>query len=147
MNKYGKGGAIFIVLIPIILVMTFLIFDTIIGFITNKNYEKVTEKILTEIMTDEELGVEDYNEEIKRAYERKGFETDMLVVETNDYDVYVENEHKYFNLLTSLSKNPGEEVEIKILGVTFKVKKNSIARLKVIASYDYEGNVVFEYTK
>ena len=67
MNKYGKGGAIFIVLIPIILVMTFLIFDTIIGFITNKNYEKVTEKILTEIMTDEELGVEDYNEEIKRA--------------------------------------------------------------------------------
>lgn len=147
MNKNGKGGTIFIVLIPLILIVTLIIVDTIVSFTTKKNYEKVTESILTEIMTNDEIYVEDYSDEIKRAYERKGYETDMLVVEANSYDVYLENEHEYFNLFSSLSNKRGDDGEIKILGVTFKVKKNSVARLKVTASYDYEGNIVFEYTK
>ena len=147
MNKYGKGGTIFIALIPVILIVTLVVVDTIISFTINKNYEKVTEKILTDIMTNSEVYVEDYSGEIKRAYERKGYETDMLVVEANSYDVYVENEHKYFNLFSSLLNKRGDDGEIKILGVTFKVKKNSIARLKVTATYDYENNLVFEYTK
>ena len=147
MNKCGKGGTIFIVLIPVILIVTLVIVDTIVNFTTNKNYEKVTENILTEIMTNDEIYVEDYNEEIKRAYERKGYETDMLVVELKDYGVYLENEHEYFNLFSSLTNKNGEDGEIKILGATFKVKKNSVARLKVSASYDYEDNIIFEYTK
>lgn len=147
MNKNGKGGTIFIVLIPLILVVTLIIVDTIVSFTTKKNYEKVTESILTEIMTNDEIYVEDYSDEIKRAYERKGYETDMLVVEANSYDVYLENEHEYFNLFSSLSNKRGDDGEIKILGVTFKVKKNSVARLKVTATYDYENNIVFEYTK
>lgn len=147
MNKNGKGGTIFIVLIPLILIVTLIIVDTLVSFTTKKNYEKVTESILTEIMTNGEVYVEDYSDEIKRAYERKGYETDMLVVEANSYDVYLENEHEYFNLFSSLSNKRGDDGEIKILGVTFKVKKNSVAKLKVTASYDYEGNIVFEYTK
>ena len=147
MNKTGKGGTIFIVLIPVILIVTLIIVDTIVSFTTNKTYQKVTENILTEIMTNEEIYVEDYSEEIKRAYERKGYETDMLVVEANSYDIYLENEHKYFNLFSSLTNKHGDDGEIKILGVTFKVKKNSIVRLKVTALYDYEDNIVFEYTK
>ena len=147
MNKNGKGGTIFIVLIPLILIVTLIIVDTLVSFTTKKNYEKVTESILTEIMTNGEIYVEDYSDEIKRAYERKGYETDMLVVEANSYDVYLENEHEYFNLFSSLSNKRGDDGEIKILGVTFKVKKNSVARLKVTATYDYEGNIVFEYTK
>ena len=147
MNKNGKGGTIFIVLIPLILIVTLIIVDTLVSFTTKKNYEKVTESILTEIMTNGEVYVEDYSDEIKRAYERKGYETDMLVVEANSYDVYLENEHEYFNLFSSLSNKRGDDGEIKILGVTFKVKKNSVARLKVTATYDYEGNIVFEYTK
>lgn len=147
MNKNGKGGTIFIVLIPLILVVTLIIVDTIVSFTTKKNYEKVTESILTEIMTNDEIYVEDYSDEIKRAYERKGYETDMLVVEANSYDVYLENEHEYFNLFSSLSNKRGDDGEIKILGVTFKVKKNSVVRLKVTVTYDYENNIVFEYTK
>ena len=147
MNKNGKGGTIFILLIPLILVVTLIIVDTIVSFTTKKNYEKVTESILTEIMTNDEINVEDYSDEIKRAYERKGYETDMLVVEANSYDVYLENEHEYFNLFSSLSNKRGDDGEIKILGVTFKVKKNSVVRLKVTVTYDYENNIVFEYTK
>ena len=147
MNKNGKGGTIFIVLIPLILIVTLIIVDTIVSFTTKKNYEKVTESILTEIMTNDEIYVEDYSNEIKRAYERKGYETDMLVVEANSYDVYLENEHEYFNLFSSLSNKRGDDGEIKILGVTFKVKKNSVVRLKVTVTYDYENNIVFEYTK
>lgn len=147
MNKNGKGGTIFIVLIPLILIVTLIIVDTIVSFTTKKNYEKVTESILTEIMTNDEIYVEDYSDEIKRAYERKGYETDMLVVEANSYDVYLENEHEYFNLFSSLSNKRGDDGEIKILGVTFKVKKNSVVRLKVTVTYDYENNIVFEYTK
>ena len=147
MNNNGKSGTIFIVLIPLILIVTLIIVDTLVSFTTKKNYEKVTESILTEIMTNGEVYVEDYSDEIKRAYERKGYETDMLVVEANSYDVYLENEHEYFNLFSSLSNKRGDDGEIKILGVTFKVKKNSVARLKVSASYDYEDNIIFEYTK
>ena len=147
MDKYGKGGTIFIVLIPIILIVTLVVVDTIINFTTTKSYQRVTENVLNEVMNNPEIDVEDYNEEIKRAYERKGYETDMLVVEANSYDVYLENEHEYFNLFSSLSNKRGDDGEIKILGVTFKVKKNSVARLKVTATYDYENNIVFEYTK
>lgn len=147
MNKYGKGGAIFIVLIPIILIITLVIVDTIISYTTTKTYQKITENILTEIITNPEIEIEDYNDEIKRAYERNGYETDMLVVEANSYDVYVENEHSYFGLFSSLSNNKGDEGEIKILGVTFKVKKNSVTRLKVTAKYNYEDELEFEYTK
>lgn len=147
MNKYGKGGAIFIVLIPIILIITLVVVDTIISYTTTKTYQKITENILTEIITNHEIEIEDYNDEIKRAYERKGYETDMLVVEANSYDVYVENEHSYFGLFSSLSNNKGDKGEIKILGVTFKVKKNSVTRLKVTAKYNYEDELEFEYTK
>lgn len=147
MNKYGKGGAIFIVLIPIILIVTLVVVDTIISYTTTKTYQKITENILTEIITNPEIEIEDYNDEIKRAYERKGYETDMLVVEANSYDVYVENEHNYFGLFSSLSNNKGDEGEIKILGVTFKVKKNSVTRLKVTVTYNYEDELEFEYTK
>lgn len=147
MNKYGKGGTIFIVLIPVILIVTLVVVDTIISFTTIKTYQKVTENILNEIINDPEIDAEEYSDEIKRAYERKGYETDMLVVEANSYDVYVENAHEYFNLFSSLSNGKGDEGEIKILGVTFKVKKNSVARLKVTATYNYENKLVFEYTK
>lgn len=147
MNKYGKGGAIFIVLIPIILIITLVVVDTIISYTTTKTYQKITENILTEIITNPEIEIEDYNDEIKRAYERKGYETDMLVVEANSYDVYVENEHRYFGLFSSLSNNKGDKGEIKILGVTFKVKKNSVTRLKVTATYNSEDELEFEYTK
>ncbi len=147
MDKYGKGGTIFIVLIPVILIITLVVVDTIINFTTTKAYQKVTENILNEVMNNPEIDVEDYSEEIKRSYERKGYETDMLVIEANSYDVYVENEHKYFNLFSSLINKNGEDGEIKILGVTFKGKKNSVARLKVTATYNYEDELEFEYTK
>lgn len=147
MNKNGKGGIIFIVLIPLILIATLIIVDTIISYTTTKTYKKITESILTEVINNPEIDVEEYNEEIKRAYERKGYKTDMLVVEANSYDVYVENEHEYFNLFSSLSKKRSDEGEIKILGVTFKVKKNSVTRLKVTAKYNYEDELIFEYTK
>lgn len=147
MNKNGKGGIIFIILIPLILIATLIIVDTIISYTTTKTYKKVTENILTEIINNPEIDVSEYSEEIKKSYERKGYKTDMLVVEANSYDVYLENEHEYFNLFSSLSKNRGCEGEIKILGVTFKVKKNSVTRLKVTASYNYEDKLIFEYTK
>lgn len=147
MDKYGKGGTIFIVLIPVILIITLVVVDTIINFTTTKAYQKVTENILNEVMNNPEIDVEDYSEEIKRSYERKGYETDMLVIEANSYDVYVENEHKYFNLFSSLINKNGEDGEIKIFGVTFKVKKNSVVRLKVTATYNYDEELEFEYTK
>lgn len=147
MNKNGKGGIIFIILIPLILIATLIIVDTIISYTTTKTYKKVTENILTEIINNPEIDVSEYSEEIKKSYERKGYKTEMLVVEANSYDVYLENEHEYFNLFSSLSKKRGEDGEIKILGVTFKVKKNSVTRLKVTASYNYEDELIFEYTK
>lgn len=147
MNKSGKSNIIFLILIPIILILTLIVVDTIISYTNNKTYKKVTENIIEEVISDSEISVEQYNDEIKRKYERLGYETEMLVVEANSYDVYVENEHEYFGLFSSFSNRKGTETEIKILGITFKVKKNSVIRLKVRATYNYDDELKFEYTK
>lgn len=147
MNKNGKSNIVFLLLIPIILVLTLIVVDTIISYTNNKSYKKITENIIKEVMSDETLDVQEYSDEIKKKYERLGYDTEMLVVEANSYDVYVENEYAYFGLFSSFSNRLGEETEIKILGVPFKVRKNSVMRLKVTASYNYGDELEFEYTK
>jgi len=47
----------------------------------------------------------------------------MLIVEADDYNVYVENEHKYFSIFSSFSNKKSIESEVKILGVTFKINE------------------------
>ena len=71
----------------------------------------------------------------------------MLVVEANSYSVYVENEHKYFGLLSSLRNSINEKQQVKLLGITFNLRKNSKAFVKVTAKYDYNNNLTFEYDK
>jgi len=147
MNNSGKSNAVFLLLIPIFFVLALIIVDTVFNYVENKRFKSTTESIISEVMNDNEINYEDYNEEIKKKYERRGYETEMLVVEANSYDVYVENEHSYFGIFSSFSNKKSIESEIKILGVTFKVRKNSVARIKLTASFDYNDELTFEYIK
>ncbi len=147
MNKTGKSNAIFIILIPIFLILALIIVDTIISYAENKRFKSTTEKIVNEVITNEDISYEDYEKEIKRLYERNNYDTKMLVVDANDYEVYVENEHNYFGLFSSLKKANSKKLDIKILGVTFKVKRNSKAFIKLTVKKDYDGNLKFEYAK
>lgn len=147
MNKSGKASSVFLVLVPIIFVLTLIIIDTLFSYLENNRLRKTTETILTEVMKDDEINVEEYSDEIKKRYERSGYSTEMLVVETNSYDVYIENEHSYFGIFSALTSKKNVESEIKLLGLTFKVKKNSVARIKVTASFNYDDELEFEYTK
>lgn len=147
MNSSGKSSASFLALIPLFFVISLIVIDTLFSYVENKRFKNLTENIIKEVMTNEDIDIEDYNEEIKKSYERNGYETDMLVVEANDYDVYVENEHNYFGIFSAFRNTKSEESKIKILGITFKVRKNSVARIKVRASFNYSDELNFEYTK
>ena len=149
MNKNGKGNIIFIILIPVFLILTVIIVDTIIGYTQTKTYKEVTERIIKEVMNEEDINYDEYYNEIKKRYDRRGYKTDRLVVEADSFKVYVENEHVYFGLLTSFS-NKGEDIEIRLLGIeylTFKLKKNSKTVIKVEAKYNYEDELQFEYVE
>ena len=147
MNHNGKASSVFLVLVPIIFVLTLIVVDTMFSYLENNRLKKTTENIIREVMNDDEIIIDDYYDEIKKRYERKGYNTEMLVVEADNYNVYVENEHSYFGVFSFLTSKKNIESKVKILGVTFKVKKNSVARIKVNASFNYENELEFEYTK
>lgn len=147
MNNNGKANGVFLLLIPVLFIITLIVVDTMFSYIENNKLKKTTENIITEVMNDSEISVEDYYEEIKKRYERNNYNTEMLVVDATDYNVYVENEHSYFGIFSSLTSKKSVESKIKIFGVTFKVKKNSVARIKVDARFNYEDEIEFEFTK
>ena len=145
MNKSGKSSFIFILLIPIFLIGTLIVVDTIISYNQKKLYKEITEKIITQVMEDDDFEYEEYYDEIKRLYEYYKYEKKMLVVDANETKVTVDNEHNYFGLFSSLTNRSGEDTIISILGVEFKAKKGSKISLSVEASYDSDDKIVFEY--
>lgn len=147
MNNSGKSNAVFLILIPLFFVLALIIVDTVFNILENNRLKKTTESIIGEVMNNKDISIEEYGDEIKKAYERLGYETEMLVVEANGYDVYVENEHSYFGIFSSFSNKKNIESDVSILGITFKVRKNSVARVKVSARFDYNDKLVFEYTE
>ena len=147
MNKLGKSDIKFILLIPLILIATLIVVDTLISYSENKRFKTITEEIIKGTMEDDNIEYSEYYDEIKKQYERNDYDTDMLVVEANNYSVYVENEHKYFGLLSSLRNSKNEKQQVKLLGITFNLRKNSKAFVKVTAKYDYNNNLTFEYEK
>lgn len=147
MNKLGKSDIKFILLIPLILIATLIVVDTLISYSENKRFKTITEEIIKGTMEDDNIEYSEYYDEIKKQYEKNDYDTDMLVVEANSYSVYVENEHKYFGLLSSLKNSINEKQQVKLLGITFNLRKNSKALVKVTAKYDYNNNLTFEYEK
>lgn len=147
MNNFGKSNVIFVVLIPLFLVLALIVVDTVVSYSENKAFKENTEEIIKTVIRDEEIDYSEYSEEIKKEYERRGYETDSLVVVANSYEVRVENEHNYFGIFSSLKKSFREPTNIKIFGITFKAKENSKAFIKVVAKYNYDNEIKFNYEK
>lgn len=147
MKNNGKSNIIFLILIPIILIATIIIIDTLISYGVNKKFKNDTETIIKDVLTNDELNYDEYYDEIKRLYEKKNYDIDQLVVESNDYNFYLENEYNYFNLFSSLKNTKNKKEYVTILGFTFKAKRNSKAFIKVNANYDNMGKIIFTYTK
>ncbi len=145
MNNKGKSNIIFIILIPLFIVIALLIVDTVNSYSENNRYKHITENIIKDTINSD-LDSTEYYDEIKRLYKLNNYEVDSLVVDANDYEVNVINEHNYFSLLTSLKKSFNETTEIKILGITFKVKKNSKTIIKVKAN-KIDNEIKFTYEK
>lgn len=147
MNNSGKSGIIFLILIPLFFIVTLIIMDTLFSYTQNKNLKVVTKEVIKEVILNEEINVNDYKDEIKKALIRRNIDTEMLVVDANDYEITLENEHRYFGIFSSLKNTSQTESEIKILGIVFKVKKNSVARINVNARFNENDELIFEYTK
>lgn len=147
MNKNGKSNIIFIILIPVFFILSLIIIDTITSYNTNKTYKLVTEDIIKKVMENEKLDYNEYYKEIKRLYELRGYETDMLTVSANEYKVTVDNEHQYFGIISSITNPNGETSKVNILGAEFDVKKGSKATISIEARYDNYNEIIFEYVE
>ena len=170
MNNSGSVKSKLIILIPIFIIIILLIVDTFISLLENNRFKKDTELIITEVMNRSDISFEDYKYEIKKLYELKKYSTDNLVVEFNGDSLYVENDNKYFGLFSSLKtynyitnnvkflwfnipiiksikKIDRDYENVKIFGLTFKVRKGSRSLVKVTALKDYEGKIEFIYEK
>lgn len=147
MNKVGKSNIVFIVLIPVFIFITLVVVDTIISYSVNKKFKNVTEKIIAEVMNNEEIDYEEYYNEIKRMYSSYNYDVDMLVVDADDYKVRVDNEFSYFNLFSSLKNTNAKPMKVSILGTEFNVRKGSKAIISVEATYDSNDELVFEYVE
>lgn len=149
MNNKGKGNAIFILLIPVFIFFSMIISDTFFRYSEEKKFKIATEKIINEVMDNDDIDYNEYYKEIKRLYELKKYNTNMLVVDADEYNVHVENEYVYFSLFTSLSRT-GEVFEVKLFNIdylTFKLKKNSRFMLKVDVKENEKGKRIFEYSE
>ena len=170
MNNSGSVKSKLIILIPIFIIIILLIVDTFISLLENNRFKKDTELIITEVMNRSDISFEDYEYEIKKLYELKKYSTDNLVVEFNGDSLYVENDNKYFGLFSSLKtynyitnnvkflwfnipiiksiKKIDKNYEnVKIFGLTFRIRKGSRSLVRVTALKDYEGKIEFIYEK
>ena len=170
MNNSGSVKSKLIILIPIFIIIILLIVDTFISLLENNRFKKDTELIITEVMNRSDISFEDYEYEIKKLYELKKYSTENLVVENNSDSLYVENDNKYFGLFSSLKtynyitnnvkflwfnipiiksiKKIDKNYEnVKLFGLTFKVRKGSRSLVRVTALKDYEGKIEFRYEK
>ena len=109
--------------------------------------EKITENIIYEVMNNNDLYYDEYYDEIKRLYEFNNYETDMLVVEASDYKVTIDNEHKFFGLISSLTNKTTDYTMINLLGLEFKVKKSSKITISVEAKFNSEDEIELEYVE
>ena len=141
MKSNGKSNIIFLILIPIFLIISLIIVDTFVSYAENKKYRGITENIIKDVMSNEELYEEDYYNEIKRLYELNNYETDSLVVDGDSYSLRIDNEHSYFGIISSLTNRSAEDTVIKILGIDFKVKKSSKVIISAEARYNYEDEL------
>ena len=132
MNKTGKSYVGLILLIPLFIILALIIIDTITSYNENKRFKSITENIITEVLNNEELTEEDYENEIKRLYERNNYETDALVVIPSSYDLYVGNEHSYFGMFTSLKNHTNKLGEIKIFGQEENIEYYNILKTRIL---------------
>ena len=145
MNKNGKSNILILILMPVFVIMTLVIADTVISYTLNKQFKNDTENIITTVMNNSKLSYEDYHEEIKKLYENKGYDTGRLIVNADKYKVTVDNEHRYFGLISSITNSKAEKEKIKIYGIEFNVKKGSKTVISVEAKYNHENELEFEY--
>lgn len=146
MNNDGKINILF-VLIPVFLIITLILVDTLISFSENKTFRVVTEDIIKSTLEDDNIDSSEYLNEIKRKYSEKNYDTEMLVVNEEGNGIYLENENKYFGLLSSLKTSKSKKEKVDIFGITFNLRKNSKSIIKVKAYYDYDDNLKFDYVK
>jgi len=145
MNNDGKSNIIFIILIPLFFIISIIIVDTFVSYSQNKKFKIITENIIKDVMTNDELYEEDYYNEIKRLYKLNNYNTDSLVVDANEYNLRLDNEHSYFGIISSLTNRQGEDDIINILGIDFKVKKSSKVIISIEARYNYEDELEINY--
>lgn len=148
LNKNGKGSAAYLLLVPLILVIGAIVIDTIINYSQEKKYKLITETIVKDIITQEDISEDEYEATIKKFYERNGYKTENMVVEIKgNGKMYLENEHHYSGILTSIFSENKNSVEKVLFGVRVKLAENSKVFLKINIDYTDKNDIKFEYLK
>ena len=92
MNNKGQSSAIFIIVIPLIILGLAIIYDNAMRVVTQNRYNDITNMIAKEVL---ENSYADKEQTVKDLYEKNKYETDQLDVKYDDEILTIYNVHVF----------------------------------------------------
>lgn len=92
MNNKGQSGAIFIIVIPLVLLILAVIYDNVMQVVAQNRYKDVTNTIIKDVL---ENSYADKEQIVKDLYEKNKYETTQLDVKWENDVLTIYNVHVF----------------------------------------------------
>lgn len=114
MNNRGQTLALFIILIPVLLLFAAFVIDSGVMVRENTKLNSVTKLIINE--TIDEINDPKINDKIKNLYIRNGIPTDKVIIKIKDNKLTISNEYVKISMFGYIIDNYEYKVKIKLTG-------------------------------
>lgn len=114
MNNRGQTLALFIILIPVLLLFAAFVIDSGVMVRENTKLNSVTKLIIDE--TIDEINDPKINDKIKNLYIRNGIPTDKVIIKIKDNKLTISNEYVKTSMFGYIIDNYEYKVKIKLTG-------------------------------
>lgn len=114
MNNRGQTLALFIILIPVLLLFAAFVIDSGVMVRENTKLNSVTKLIINE--TIDEINDPKINDKIKNLYIRNGIPTDKVIIKIKDNKLTISNEYVKTSMFGYIIDNYEYKVKIKLTG-------------------------------
>lgn len=114
MNNRGQTLALFIILIPVLLLFAAFVIDSGVMVRENTKLNSVTKLIIDE--TIDEINDPKINDKIKNLYIRNGIPTNKVIIKIKDNKLTISNEYVKTSMFGYIIDNYEYKVKIKLTG-------------------------------
>ena len=109
MNKKGQSTAIFIILIPLLLLALAFIVDNALIIVENNRFASVTKTIMKDVLTN---SYSDKESEVGVLYQKNKYETDLLTTSYDGEYLTIYNSHTFSSFFGKLVGHSSYRTEV-----------------------------------